>query len=198
MVNVSKKIWLFWTDGWQAQIIVDVVQHVTFKLSNVNRPQEAYVTAVYAKCIAVERQDLWDSIVQVALNVQVPWIVEGDFNVILKPEENLGGLPMHHKETAEFAHFVNNCGLLELKFSGSRYTWWNGRIEEDFIFKRLDRVFRNQEFMDLFPSSKFLEMVENNWHLDFAANPFIEFQTKMKKVKQALAGWSRETFGNSF
>ncbi|XP_059280740.1 uncharacterized protein LOC132034410 [Lycium ferocissimum] len=45
---------------------------------------------------------------------------------------------------------------------------------------------------------KFLEVVEKNWCLDFAANPFIEFQAKMKKVKHALAGWSRETFGNIF
>ncbi|XP_059295529.1 uncharacterized protein LOC132048860 [Lycium ferocissimum] len=222
MVNVSKKIWLFWTEEWQAQVIVDSVQHVTLKLSHINLQYEAYVTAVYAKCSGAERQELWDSIGQVALNVHVPWIVGGDFNVILKPEEKLGGLPVHHSETAEFAHFVNNCGLLELKFSGSRYTWWNGRIEEDCIFKRLDRILANQEFMDLFPSGEvvyqirhgsdhaplyvvcdcqtevFMEVVENNWCLDFTANPFIVFHAKMKKVKQALAVWSRETYGNIF
>ncbi|XP_060202641.1 uncharacterized protein LOC132631059 [Lycium barbarum] len=223
MVNVSQKIWLFWTEEWQAQVIVDSVQHVTIKLSHINMQYEAYVTAVYAKCSGAERQELWDLIGQVALNVHVPWIVGGDFIVILKHEEKLGGLPVHHTETAEFAHFIH---LVE------------GRILEDCIFKRLDIVLGNQDFVDLFPSAevvhpirhgsdhaplhvvcdsqtevvvkpfkflnfwnphpKFMEVVENNWWLDFAANPFNELQAKMKKVKQALAVWSRETYGNIF
>ncbi|XP_059292492.1 uncharacterized protein LOC132045941 [Lycium ferocissimum] len=162
----------------------------------------------------------------------------GDFNLILKADEKLGGLPVHLSKTGDFGHFVNNCGLMELKFSGSRYTWWNGRTEEDCIFKRLDRVFGNQEFMDLFPSfdvshlirhgsdhaplhvvcdsqeevvvkpfkflnfwsqhPKFLELVQDNWCLDFAANPFTEFQANMKKMKLALAKWSNDTYGNIF
>ncbi|XP_060210563.1 uncharacterized protein LOC132637499 [Lycium barbarum] len=198
MVNISEKIWIFGTDDWL---------------------------------------ELWDSIAQDTLNIQGPWIVGGDFNVILKSDEKLGGLPVHLAETDDFAHFVNNCGLMELKYFGSRYTWWNGRTEEDCIFKRLDRVFGNQEFMDLFLSSevshlirhrsdhaplhvvccskdvvvkpfkflnfwsqhpKFLELVQDNWSLDFTANPFSEFQAKMKKVKMALAKWSKDTYGNIF
>ncbi|XP_059295510.1 uncharacterized protein LOC132048842 [Lycium ferocissimum] len=177
MINVSKKIWLFWTEEWHAQVIADSVQHVTFKLSLVNLQYEAYVTVVYTKCSGAERQELWDSIGQ----------------------EKLGGLPVHHSETAEFAHFVNNCGLLELKFSGSRYTWWNGIIEEDFIFKRLDRILGNQEFMDLFPSAEVVHRIRHSYdRTPSPSNPFIELHAKMKKVKQALAVWSRETYGNIF
>ncbi|XP_060211814.1 uncharacterized protein LOC132639380 [Lycium barbarum] len=142
-------------------------------------------------------------------------------------------------------HRVLSGGALILadmdgKFCSNKYTWWNGRNEEECIFKRLDRVFGNQKFMDLFPSSevshfirygsdhaplhvvwdsqeepvikffkflniwtkhpKFLEVVQGNWCLDFAANPFIEFQGKMKKVKQALeqalAKRSKDNSGN--
>ncbi|XP_060182174.1 uncharacterized protein LOC132611821 [Lycium barbarum] len=125
-------------------------------------------------------------LLKLLLNVQVPWIVGGDFNVILKADEKLGGLPFNHSKTDEFAHFVNNCGMMKLKFSGRRYTLWNGKTEEDCIFKRLDR------------HPEFLGLVQNNWCLDFAANTFTEFQAKMKKVKQALEKWSKDTYGNIF
>ncbi|XP_060190556.1 uncharacterized protein LOC132619776 [Lycium barbarum] len=163
MVNMSEKIWIFLTDDWQAQVIMDSVQHVTLKMTHVNLQQETFVTIVYAKCTTIERLELWDSIAQATLNIQGPWIIGKNFNVILRPNEKVGVLLVHLSETADFAHFVNNCGLMELKYSGSRYTWWNGRTEEDCIFKRLDRVFGNQEFMDLFPSSEVPHLIRHGF-----------------------------------
>lgn len=37
-------------------------------------------------------------------------------------------------------------GLTELPFRGSLYIWWNGRTENDSVFKRLDRIFGNEHF----------------------------------------------------
>lgn len=48
---------------------------------------------------------------------------------------------MTQLETIAFAECVSEASLTELPFSGSCYTWWNGRIGEDNIFIRLDRVF---------------------------------------------------------
>lgn len=47
---------------------------------------------------------------------------------------------MTQKEIIDFAIYISSCALNKLKFTGSSYTWWNGRIEEDCVFKRLDRV----------------------------------------------------------
>ncbi|XP_075103192.1 uncharacterized protein LOC142177960 [Nicotiana tabacum] len=46
---------------------------------------------------------------------------------------------------------MNTCDLFDLGFKGSIYTWWNGRAEEDCIFKRLDRCMANIEFQQMFP-----------------------------------------------
>ena len=56
---------------------MDSVQHVTLKMTHVNLQQEAFVTIVYAKCTALERLELWDSIAQATLNIQRPWIAGG-------------------------------------------------------------------------------------------------------------------------
>lgn len=59
----------------------------------------------------------------------------------------------------DFAQCANNCALTEIKFSGSKLIWWNGRIEEKCIFKRLDRVFGNLEFMQQFPNSEIQHLI---------------------------------------
>ena len=75
-----------------------------------------------------------------------PCVVDGDFNVTLNEEEKLEGLAFTHNEALEFASCLNACELTEVGTSGSKYTWWNGRIEEDCIFKRLDSILVNQNY----------------------------------------------------
>ncbi|XP_015077714.1 uncharacterized protein LOC107021542 [Solanum pennellii] len=88
-----------------------------------------------------------------------PWILGGNFNVILYAEEKLGGLPFTHSEVADFAHCVSNSALVELPTTGSKFTWCNGRIEEEYIFKWLDRVMVNHEFQDILPSSSVQHLI---------------------------------------
>lgn len=88
-----------------------------------------------------------------------PWIVGWDFNVILTEEEKLGGLQFTLNEAMDFANCISNCALSEVKLMESKYTWWNGRIEEKCIFKRLDRMLVNQELLNLFPSSEVHHMI---------------------------------------
>lgn len=45
---------------------------------------------------------------------------------------------------------------------------------------------------------QFKEVVDKNWQVDFCGSPFIIYQAKIKKVKTALAKWSKETFGDLF
>lgn len=54
-------------------------------------------------------------------------------------------------EVEDFRHVINTCNLFDLGFKGSIYTWWNGRTDEDCIFKRLDRCLANFEFQQMFP-----------------------------------------------
>lgn len=67
-------------------------------------------------------------------------MVEGDFNSNLSADDQLEGLPFSTLDSWNFANCISYCFLVELKFKGSQYTWWNGRIEHECIFERLDRV----------------------------------------------------------
>ncbi|KAH0679394.1 hypothetical protein KY284_020479 [Solanum tuberosum] len=137
-------------EEWEGSIILDTVQQVSIQFRK--NDKEFIISAVYARCNALERLELWEELDSIAERVQCPWVIGGDFNMILKKEEKLGGLEFTHNEAMDFAAFISSCALSEMHFSGSKYTWWNGRIEKACIFKRLDRILVNQEFTEVFPS----------------------------------------------
>ncbi|XP_070017504.1 uncharacterized protein [Nicotiana sylvestris] len=85
-----------------------------------------------------------------ASDMIVPWLVGGDFNVIWDEEEKYGGLLVSLIEVDDFRHCINTCNLTDLGFKGSIFTSWNGRSEEDCIFKILDRCFGNNELQHTF------------------------------------------------
>ncbi|KAH0714753.1 hypothetical protein KY284_007658 [Solanum tuberosum] len=79
-----------------------------------------------------------------ARNGNSPWLIGGDFNVIISDEEKIGGMPVYPNEYEDFAFCVNSCDLVEVSFKGSPFIRWNGRIDDQCIFKRLDRYMMNQ------------------------------------------------------
>ncbi|XP_075111250.1 uncharacterized protein LOC107797084 [Nicotiana tabacum] len=163
-----------------------------------------------AQAISNVSNKIWAFIDEVLRDMDAPWIVGGDFNVIWDEEEKFGSI----------------------------FTWWNGRAEEDCIFKRLDRCLANLQFQQTFPGievqhlsktssdhspmylkcdienppikkpfkflnfwvehATFKDVVKENWTADFSANPYILFNHKLKKLKKALSLWSKATFGDIF
>ncbi|XP_060210304.1 uncharacterized protein LOC132637191 [Lycium barbarum] len=100
--------------------------------------------------------------------VDGPWCLGGDFNVILDPLEKLGGKPHRMYKSLEFSSCMDNCELTDLGYVGPRFTWCNNRRPVKMIWKRLDRVFVN------------------------------EFWQKLKILSKKLGQWSREVIGNVY
>lgn len=107
-------------------------------------------TAVYEKCDAGKRTSLWNDIYSISHDMAMPWLIGGDFNVILHEEEKINGLLVYPQEYEDFAFYVNSCELFHIRFKESPFTWWNWRASEDYIFKRLDRVLMNQMWLGWF------------------------------------------------
>ncbi|XP_055823609.1 uncharacterized protein LOC129892087 [Solanum dulcamara] len=131
-------------------------------------------------------------------SVDIQWMIGGDFNAITLEDEKFGGLSVTINEIQDFRGCIKNCGISDLGFSGSKFTWWNGLNGDDCIFKRLDRCLGNQLLQAKYFSMGFIEVIRQNWTTNFLANPFILFHHKLKKMKAALAQWSKAIFGNIF
>ncbi|KAJ7979171.1 RNA-directed DNA polymerase (Reverse transcriptase) Ribonuclease H [Quillaja saponaria] len=75
----------------------------------------------------------------------------GDFNEVAKVEGKKGGAPVNIFKCKIFISWIEDCNLIDLGAKGPRLTWkgaiWNGY---DRIFKRLDRLLANNEWVCLF------------------------------------------------
>lgn len=82
-----------------------------------------------------------------------PWSVLGDFNDILRPDEKSGGAAPSRSRMRKFRECVDHCNLIDLGFSGQKYTWSNKRQGLGLIQERLDRVFANPNWRSIFPNA---------------------------------------------
>lgn len=99
--------------------MMNSIQQISMKFPKFNK--SFIVTSVYARCTALERLELWEELESLVVS-NSPWIVKGDFNVILNKDEKMGGLEFTQQEAVDFAQCINICGLSEIKFSSGNYT----------------------------------------------------------------------------
>ena len=55
-----------------------------------------------------------------------PWIVLGDFNVVRKPDEKMGGSPVWMTESEDFVDCCEDIQLDDLRYTGHQFTWSKG------------------------------------------------------------------------
>ncbi|KAG5631659.1 hypothetical protein H5410_003376 [Solanum commersonii] len=150
LANGNGKIWAFIDEAMDYTIIRDEEQMLTLKLQSQGMDLKMVVSLVYAKCMQSERLQLWDLMETIASSTNLPWLVGGDFNVISNAEEKLGGRSIPESDVEDFNHCTNVYNLEDQGFKGSKYMWWNGRMDANCIFKRLDRILGNG-IQNIFP-----------------------------------------------
>lgn len=141
----SGGIWLMW-DEERIKIEPIEVQrcyiHASVKSTGDKR---WYLTAVYASPRANERRDLWPKLDTPQSGER--WLVIGDFNCVLKGEERNSGTGV----LDSFVHWVGQRRLIDLGYTGQKYTWNHGGEAGSRRSARLDRGMRNEEWRCAFP-----------------------------------------------
>ncbi|KAL4390846.1 hypothetical protein AHAS_Ahas03G0185900 [Arachis hypogaea] len=143
-MGFSGGIWICWNDN---NISINTIesdpQYIHAKITSPGR-EDWFMTAVYANPQPQGRRALWPKLQNLANRMQSPWILTGDFNEIKDPTEKKGGGQVDYRACSRFSAWINNSGLIDLGFMGSRFTWkgplWNGYER---VFKRLDRALAN-------------------------------------------------------
>ncbi|XP_019225846.1 PREDICTED: uncharacterized protein LOC109207391 [Nicotiana attenuata] len=196
--NINGKIWLFFDTVVEWELVEYTEQHVVLRVFHHDLGQHMMMTFGYAKCSAMERLELWDRLYHLECDMKLPWLVGGDFNVILHEDEKIGGLPVHPPEYEDFAFCVYSCGLFEQGYKGSPFTWWNGRSNAA-CGEQTTSFVKPFSFLNFWTKhATFMDLVRQNWEADFIGDPFLMFKQKHNRVKAALLEWSRETFGDIF
>ncbi|KAH0712277.1 hypothetical protein KY289_008236 [Solanum tuberosum] len=154
MSNCNGKIWLFWNLDIDCKILDEDDQHVTCEIAHNELQTQFTTTIIYAKCKDLLRRPLWDRMLQQANDTaNSPWCAVGDYNVITSMDEKLGGVPYNMRKSLEFIAVIEACGLMDLGFSGQKFTWSNKRGIHSRVWKRLDRAMVNDSWLEKMPQT---------------------------------------------
>lgn len=94
------------------------------------------------------RKQLWNDLGVVAKNVNLHWLIVGDFNVLHDEDEKQGGLTKYRSRCPLFQQFFYDVSLKDLEFKGPKFTW-----SRSLVFEHLDRALCNSLWDMLFPKT---------------------------------------------
>ncbi|KAG5580317.1 hypothetical protein H5410_050944 [Solanum commersonii] len=151
--NCNGKIWLFWNRDIDCVVLEEDAQHITCDLGHNELQNHFTTTFVYAKCKDHLRRPLWDIMLYQDAETNKPWCSVGDYNVITSIEEKLGGVPYNMRKSLEFIAIIEACGLMDLGFSGQKFTWSNKKGIQHRVWNRLDRALVNDAWLEKMPQT---------------------------------------------
>ncbi|CAL1356334.1 unnamed protein product [Linum trigynum] len=144
-------LWNSWELGLHVEVTTDQILHMSFKLPT---GDVGFLSAVYGSPAMATRRSLWEDIRRLNMQIDTPWILLGDFNALLSPEDKHGGAKFNASSSREFRRCVEDCALIDAPFTGPRFTWKGANQLQE----RLDRAIYNPQWLQKYPETV-------TWHL---------------------------------
>jgi hypothetical protein len=108
------------------------------------------LTGFYGEPRRAMRKNSWYLLRFLRAQLGVPWLCVGDFNEVLEANEHFGINGREQWQMDGFQEVVQDCGFMDLGFSGVPYTWDNRQEGSRNVKVRLDRGLGDQSFLDRF------------------------------------------------
>ncbi|KAL0356478.1 UNVERIFIED_CONTAM: putative ribonuclease H protein [Sesamum radiatum] len=175
--NTNSKIWCFTKNDLACDILISQEQLLHVRLSSNDTPKGVLCSWVYAKHTRAERRLLWDELRNIDPGDE-PWLLGGDFNIILHASERKGGAPPKIKTMEDFGDMLLDCGLQDAGFEGAQFTWSRSRL-----WQRLDRFLFSHTWTHAFPLSRVQHLTEM---CQIIALCSYQLLLKQKKVQRPL------------
>ncbi|RVW90267.1 hypothetical protein CK203_036714 [Vitis vinifera] len=162
---------------------------------------------VYGPNISALRKDFWVELSDIAGLASPRWCVGGDFNVIRRSSEKLGGSRLT-PSMKDFDDFISDCELIDLPLRSASFTWSNMQVNP--VCKRLDRFLYSNEWEQAFPQSiqgVLPRWTSDHWPIVLETNPFKWGPTPFRfenmwlqhpSFKENFGRWWREFQGNGW
>lgn len=119
----NEKIWIFWNSQLNATIFCEDDQQVMPKMNQRGENTTFWMTVIYAKTKRALGLPLWESLKQCNQNINGPWCISGDFNIITEAGEKKGGVPHRMEKSWDFISCIGEYGMVDASFNGPRFTW---------------------------------------------------------------------------
>ncbi|XP_031124299.1 uncharacterized protein LOC116026992 [Ipomoea triloba] len=199
---------LLWKEGTEVDIKSFSANHIDAEVCLSSGDLKWRFTGFYGCPERVRRSESWNLLKQLAVRNSLPWVVLGDFNDILYPNEKRGGNPQPRRLIEGFSDTVETSGLRDFKFEGYQYTWEQSKGTPNWVEAKLDRILTSDTWCELFPSAKatsvivsksdhlplFLEVLPNNNHRQKARFKFENLWLRDNTSREIMIeSWSRSS-----
>ena len=145
-------IWLLWHSDIVSMDVLSATEQEIHVLVQVSSQSQSWLlSAIYGSPCFRERCILWENLKMLSVRHNLPWAVMGDFDDVTCEEEKFGGNGICRRRVMEYIGCMDFCNLIDLGFSGTKYTQTNKRDIYDLIQQSLDRVWANLGRKATFP-----------------------------------------------
>jgi hypothetical protein len=148
----SGGIWLLKQNG--SNVAADVFE--VYKDTNTVRLSLGnacwFLTGIYASLVYTSRLDLWNHITELRRDVVEPWLLMGDFNEIIRPSEQKGGI-YSPSRAGSLLNVMDNCNLADVNTTGGIFTWSRPCTGNRMVFRKLDRAIADVPWCMAFPEA---------------------------------------------
>ncbi|GJS68035.1 RNA-directed DNA polymerase, eukaryota, reverse transcriptase zinc-binding domain protein [Tanacetum coccineum] len=108
------------------------------------------------------------------------WVLIGDFNVTVKPEEKSTGVSIMTNEMGEFRDAIQSLEIDDICSSGFFYTWIKSlKNPLNSTLKKLDRIMCNETFLSSYGQA-------HGWYTNIKGCNMFKVVKKMRNLKKAL------------
>ncbi|XP_039055005.1 uncharacterized protein LOC120197598 [Hibiscus syriacus] len=156
----SEGIWICWYDHIQVDVLFSHFQFVHCWIHCKSNNRSVLATIVYASPNPTKRRALWKYLHLLSNHINEPWIVLGDFNAALSPNDRKGCDP---SSDHDFSNVVFYSSLYDLRYQGPDFTWYRGPGAV-----HLDRCLCNDKWLVAYPDTlvyHLLRMKSDHRHL---------------------------------
>ncbi|KAK8546726.1 hypothetical protein V6N12_027496 [Hibiscus sabdariffa] len=140
---------LWWKDEANVSILSTSKNVIDSKIT-LNEGTPWFCSFLYGSPYREERNEIWRKMKVLRSNMDEPWCIVGDFNIVLSQEEKFGGSPFAIDKASEFYDLQDRCGLMEMPIKGGPFLWSNRRVDDEAILEKLDRIMFNVSWSSIF------------------------------------------------
>lgn len=161
----SGGIWLLWDDESIDFELVAADHQTIMGIVRFRHQVFSVLSVVYASPHYVLRSSLWGYLKTLGNLIAIPWLLVGDWNQVISQEDKLGGRPVTSSLTSSLWSVISDCGLVDVGFSGCKFTWSNLRLGPGCIRERLDQAWCNGGWQHCFSDINVKHLVRS--HSDY-------------------------------
>lgn len=151
------------------------------------------LTGIYGEPNRARREEIWDLLRSLNTMEDIPWVLIGDMNNVLKQTDKRGGNPYPQRLLNGFQGALDDCDLHDVNLEGYQFTWERGHGTSNWIEVRLDRALVSSKFIQCFSEMKLTNLeVSTSNHTPIFFEPVVVIKTNHVKCFRFENAWLRE------